>query len=318
MQSYHCRFALVVATTTFAAFVGSASAQEGALARTAAKEVLEALGRQTEKTSARAVTKELVEVGGEAAVREIFEQVAREIGNEGVENLARLCKTYGIDAIRAAKVAPRITATFGERVPAEFARGALRALARTEERAVIERMDSALIPGALEAAARHPGIGAEVVEKLGTAGVSASQRFDTDVLIRLARSPEANKIASLPKVERKRLLSAITTFMESHSNIIFDAAVLGVFLQSKDQLFGGKGKIVRGPDGRAVFVPETGMIERLAGQILVWMLPVIATVVGVWGLTRVYWSWKWSRFSHEVKAAAPFQSRKSAGPDSDT
>ena len=49
------------------------------------------------------ITKELAEFGGEVALRETFEQVAKESGEEGVKNLVRLSKSYGIDALRAAK-----------------------------------------------------------------------------------------------------------------------------------------------------------------------------------------------------------------------
>jgi altronate dehydratase len=163
---------------------------------------------------------------GEVAVRETFEQVAKEGGEQGVKNLVQFSKSYGIDAMRAAKVAPRITSTFVDRIAPEFAPGALRALARPEERAVFAKIDAELLPGALEAAARHPGVGAQVVDELGLAGVRASQRFDTDAMIQLARSAEARQIAVMPMAERKGLIASITQFIDV-SDRTQAASVLG-------------------------------------------------------------------------------------------
>ncbi len=104
-------------------------AQEGTLVRAAAKEAVEFFAGQAERQGAKAMTKELTEFGGETAVREVFDQVAKESGEEGVKTLVQLTKSYGLDAIRTAKVAPRLT-TLAERVSPELAPSALRALLR--------------------------------------------------------------------------------------------------------------------------------------------------------------------------------------------
>ena len=80
---------------------------------------------QTEKQGVKKMARELTEFGGEAAVRQTMEQVARETGEEGVVNLVRLSKSYGIDAMRAAKVAPRLTANYIDRVSPDLVPGAL-------------------------------------------------------------------------------------------------------------------------------------------------------------------------------------------------
>jgi hypothetical protein len=262
---------------------------------TAAREVAEFLAGQAEKQGA----KELVDVGGEAAIREVLEQVAKDGGEAGVESIVRLSKAYGVDAVRAARIAPRLTSTFVERIAPELVPGALRALGRAEERASVERLDVELVPGALEAAARHPGVGAQVVEKLGTPGVRASERLDTDALIRLARS--AGKLAAVPLSERKGLIAAIVEFVEKHPHVIviaatvraaallppggagfmvslsaYTGAVVGAFLQYKDEILGGQGEMVPGRDSTPVHVPKKGMIERLASEALGWIMPVIA------------------------------------------
>jgi hypothetical protein len=306
-----CRAGLELALVTViaASAAGPAQAQEATLVKSAVKEVLEILGTQAEKEGAKTVGRELAEFGGEAAVRQTMEQVARETGEEGVVNVVRLSKSYGIDAMKAAKVAPKLTANFIDRVSPEFAPGALRALARPEERAVLAKLDSELVPGALEAAARHPGVGAEVVDKLGVAGVRASQRFDTDAMIQLARSPDAARVAALPAAQRKGLISAMTNFIEQHPKTVLGAAGLGLFVTYKDDILGGKGEIVLGPDGKPMYVPATGIAERVTNRTLVWVLPVVAAIVGLWGASKLYWSWRWSKLSHAVKTAGITESQ---------
>jgi hypothetical protein len=235
---------LVSAVLVLISCFQAVEAQEGALARVAAKEVLEVLSAEAQKQGAKAMVKELAEFGGETAIREVFEQVMRESGEEGVKNIVRLSKMYGIDAIRAAQVAPRVTSTYMVRVRPELVPGALRALGRAEERAVIGRITPELVPGALEAAARHPGVGAHVVETLGAAGIRASERFDTDVLIQLARAPLADRIGALPLAQRQGLVTSIASFIEKHPKTVLTAAALGVFLRYKDELLGDRGELV--------------------------------------------------------------------------
>ncbi|HEV3136243.1 MAG TPA: hypothetical protein VGZ26_00040 [Pirellulales bacterium] len=247
--------------------------QEGTLVRAAAKEAVEFFAGQAERQGAKAMAKELTEFGGETAVREVFEQVAKESGEEGVKTLVQLTKSYGLDAIRAAKVAPRLT-TLAERVSPELAPSALRALLRPEERAVLERVGGELAPSALEAAARHPGVGVEIVGKLGVAGVRASERYDTDAIIQLAKSAESNRMAALPIAEKTGLLRRVAQFIEQHPKTMLGAAGLGLFVRYKDELLGNKGEIVIGPDGTPMYVPKTGIIERSSNRILEWVLPI--------------------------------------------
>jgi hypothetical protein len=157
------------------------------------------------------------------------------------------------------------------RVRPELASGALRALGRAEERALVERIDAELVPGALEAAARHPGVGAKVVEKLGAAGVRASERFDTDLLIQFTRVPLADKIAAMPLAERQGLVTSIASFIEKHPKTVLTAAALGVFFRYRDELLGDRGELVTGPDGIPVYAPKPGMIERSTNRVLAWI-----------------------------------------------
>jgi hypothetical protein len=293
---------LPLATLLFVVPRGSVHAQEGTLVRAAAKEAVEFFAGQAERQGAKAMAKELAEFGGETAVRDVFEQVARESGEAGVQTLVKLSKSYGVDAIRAAQVAPRL-ALLAERVSPELAPSALRALLRPEERAVLERLGSELTPAALEAAARHPGVGVEVVERLGAAGVQASKRYDTDAVIQLVKSSEAKSFTALPAAEKTGLLKRVAQFIEQHPKTVLGAAGLALFVRYKDELLGDKGEIITGPDGTPVYVPKTGILERSSNRILEWLLPIAAAIVALWGANRLFWAWRWSKVSYAVKAA---------------
>ena len=219
---------------------GILRAQEGTLVRTGIEEATEILTAQAEKKGAAGITEVIARLGGETGMREIFDQVAKDEGENGVKTLLSLTKEYGVDAILAAKVAPRATVTFIEKIPPELVPGALRALTRTGERTIVERLEPELVPAALEASARHPGIGAQAVDKLGIAGARASQLYDTDALIQLLRSPAADSIAALPAVEKKGLITAITDFIEKHPKVVLGTTGLALFEMHKEEPSGRK------------------------------------------------------------------------------
>jgi hypothetical protein len=52
-----------------------------------------------------------------------------------------------------------------------------------------------------------------------------------------------------------------------------------------------------------MYVPATGIAERVTNRTLVSVLPVVAGIVGLWGANKLYWAWRWSKLSHAVKTA---------------
>jgi hypothetical protein len=308
MRPFRSWIVLLSATVLIVVPSSVTHAQEGAFVRAAAKEAAEFFAGQVERQGAKAVTAELAEFGGETAVREVFEQVAKESGEAGVKQLVQLSKSYGLDAIRAAKVAPRLT-LLAERVSPELAPSALRVLLRSEERAVLDRMGSELAPAALEAAARHPGVGVQVVDELGVAGLQASRRYETDAVIQLVKSTEAKTIAAMPAAAKTGLLKRVAQFIEQHPKTVLGAAGLALFIRYKDELLGDKGEIVIGPDGLPTYVPKTGIIDRSSNRILEWLLPIVAAIVGLWGANRLFWAWRWSKVSYAAKTAGLGTSR---------
>jgi hypothetical protein len=55
------------------------------------------------------------------------------------------------------------------------------------------------------------------------------------------------------------------------------------------------------------------VLERLTQQVLAWILPAITVIVALWGANRVFWTWKWSQLSHEVRSARVAHLRGRAG-----
>ena len=166
---------------------------------------------------------------------------------------------------------------------------------------MLERLGSELTPAALEAAARHPGVGVEVVERLGAAGVQASKRYDTDAVIQLVKSSEAKSFTALPASEKTGLLKRVAQFIEQHPKTVLGAAGLALFVRYKDELLGDKGEIITGPDGTPIYVPKTGILERSSNRILEWLLPIAAAIVALSGANRLFWAWRWSKVSYAVK-----------------
>jgi hypothetical protein len=298
---------LVVGMLSFCALCERAGAQTSSIAKAAAKEIVETIVAQAEKQGAKSLARELAEFGGETAVRETLEQVEKQGGEKAVQAIVRLGKTCGIDALRAAKTSPRLTAELVEQVRPELAAAALRTLARADEAIILGRIPQTLAPAALEAAARHPGVGAQLVEKLGAEGIDLSKRLTTDEAIGLLR--HAGDIAPLPSAERAGLLKAVgeapgkvISYMGKHPKVLLTTAGVGLFLANKDRLLGGKGSIEIAPDGTPVYVPAPGIIERvIITPVMQRLLPVAALLLAMWGLSRIYWSWRSSRLSYQVK-----------------
>ncbi len=140
------------------------------------------------------------------------------------------------------------------------------------------------------------------MDKLGLAGVKASERYNTDAIIQLARSAETKTIAALPAAEKTGILKRVAQFIEQHPKTVLGAAGLALFVRYKDDLLGDKGEIVIGPDGNPIYVPKTGIIERSSNRILEWVLPIVAAIVGLWGANRLFWAWRWSKVSYAAKA----------------
>lgn len=281
---------------------GNAIAQETTLVRTAVKEIVEVLGKQ----GGKAATKELAELGGEIAVRETLEAVAKETGEQGVKEVVELCGKYGLDAVRAARCSPGRTAKMVGGIAEELRPAALKALARKEDIEVLTRIPSELAQSGLEAAARHPGVGAQVVDHLGTQGATLTNRLTTDEIIKVAR--QMTEIERLDPVSKRSLTDAIVKspkqildYLETHPRILASSTGITILLANKEAIFGGKGDVQYDKDGNPQYIPKPGLLERSVIQPLMrYIVPIVACILAMWGGGRVYWGWKTRRLKYEM------------------
>jgi len=231
------------------------------------REVVEEATEQLFKQAGKQSLEELGEMGGRAAVREILEQSSK----EGGEQLVRKVTQYGIeDGPAALRVIGRSPAKMVEALdgmPAELHTAGLRAVERDPQ--VMTALINQYGEGAMEVAARHPGVGEKLVQTLGNDGVKLGEKLTTDQSIVAARYAE--DIARLPPAERTGVLGQIARsparvleYLETHPKTLRTAAGVAVVMAIKDDIIGDRGTTLIGPDGKPITTPpHPGLIERL-------------------------------------------------------
>jgi hypothetical protein len=241
----HCRAcraftaALLVSVSSIAGFLTLTANAQLAPAARATREFVEEGVEQVLRRSSKEAAEELTKIGGRAAVRESLEKAAA----EGGEGLVRRATAYGVEhgpaAVRAIGRSPAKVVRALDDLAPDLRGPALRA---------IEREPQALVPlierhgaSALEAAARHPGVGTTIGQKLGSEGLETSARLTTDESIVLAR--HADDIAALPPAQRSAVLQTLRTnakgavaFLERHPNTLLTAAGVTAYLAAKEEI----------------------------------------------------------------------------------
>ena len=233
------------------------------------REIVEAIT----KKSAKEGVEDLARLGGEKAVKELLEKAAREGGEEVAEKLAGQAVKYGPEVLMGAKVAPAKFVRAFDNLAKELKTPALQAIRREMDR--LPAMVAEFGDDALLVAARHPGVGTTVLQKLGTDAAPALRSMATDDAIRLARFGDG--IAKVPAGQKRELLDLIAKApgkvldaLERAPKTLVTASFLTGFLASKDQLLGKSeiilgpdGKPVLGPDGKPMVVNKPGLPERI-------------------------------------------------------
>jgi hypothetical protein len=252
-------------------------------------------------------------MGGRGAVQEVMEQSAR----EGGEQLVRKVTQYGIEegpsALRAIGRSPANMVKALDGLSPELRGAAIRA---------VERDPQALMPlvrqygaGAMEVAARHPGVGEQVVAKLGEDGISLGRKLTTDQSIVLAR--HADEIATLGPAERAGVIAQILRspvkvleFLETHPRILATTAGVAVVLAIKDQIIGDGGTSKILSDGRIITTSgHPGLIERILPASMKFLSTPLTILVGVvgagiaaWFAMHLWGVWRIQRLRHAVAA----------------
>lgn len=277
---------------------GGAFAQAGAAARTAAREVVEQFTKRTAAEGAEALSRELAEFGGETAVRETLERVAAESGEATMRRAAALTQRHGLDALRAVRrlpagaTGPVIEAV--EQTAPDLVGPALRALAREGEGETLAQLTARFGPNALEAAARHPGVGTPLVQKLGDEGIQLSRALTTDQAMAVAR--QADGLAALSASERRSVLGVITSqpakaaaFLDKHPKFFLIAGAGALLATHADTLLEGQAEVLVGPDGQPMLVQTAGLVERsVIRPVMSWLVPILAVIVAGWGAIRLW------------------------------
>jgi hypothetical protein len=264
--------------TLFSSLILSAPlmAQGGTAARVAV-EVVEQLGKKGVTTASR----EIVELGGEVAVRELIEQAEKEGGEQLVKALSEQAGKYGVVALQAAKGAPQVVVTAVSKLPQDLAESGLRAIAR--EPVAMQKLIAETGQEALEAAARHPGVGSQVAKSLGKEGAQTIAGLSDDAAVVLAR--HADDIAKLPATERAGVLAAFRTntakalkFIEQHPKTFLTIAGATAFIVAKDELLGING--------------QAGFLERMFAEPVRSVGYVVAGLLALWGSMKLFFAYR--------------------------
>lgn len=199
-----------------------------ALTVTASAQVASVTAEIAEAVIKRMAAKELAEVGGSAAVREVITQAA------------------------TARVAQSLS-----QLPDDLVQAAVRAVGREPEligKLVAQHGDDALI-----IAAKHPGVGTSIAEKLGKEGIDLAKQLPTSDAVRLARA--ADELATIAPAQRAAVFTKLQRtggkaldYIERHPRILATSAGVAVFLAVKDDLLGTK--------------DAPGFIERITAKTL--------------------------------------------------
>ena len=237
-----------------------------------ARELVEQATEQIFKAAGREGIEQLTAMGGRTAVREVLEQSSREGGEQLVKRVTQYGVEEGPAALRAIRFAPAKMVDALDGLSPELRQAGLRAVERDPQ--ALANLVKQYGSGAVEVAARHPGVGEQLVGKLGPDGISLGRKLTTDESIVAARY--ADDIAALGPAERQGIVAKILRspkpvldYLETHPRILRTAAGVAVVMAVKDDILGDRGRTVIGPDGKLITTPaHSGLIERILPQSL--------------------------------------------------
>jgi hypothetical protein len=256
---------------------GVMTCQLSSATEAAARELIDVMVREGGSEAAM----ELAEMGGEAAVRQVLDRAMDEGGEELVERVTQYGTCYGPSALKAVEQSPLEMVQSLDGVSPDLVEPAIRAAARDPEGMV--RLVAAYGKDALALEAKHPGVGAQLAQKLGVDGIAIGQKLTTDQAVTLTRY--ADDIAALPKGERSQLLDVmakaptrILDYLETHPKVLLTAGGVATVVAVKDNVFGGTGPSANGKS------PPAGWIERfifgVANRFVHPVMIVVAILVG--------------------------------------
>jgi hypothetical protein len=268
-----------------------------------AGEVVREATEQIFKQAGREGLEQLAEMGGRQAVEQVLEQSAR----EGGDQLVRKVTQYGIEdgpaALRAIGRSPAKMVEALDGLSPELRTAGLQAVERNPQ--LMTDLIRQYGSGAMEVAAKHPGVGEKLTQTLGTDGIKLGRELTTDQSIVAARYAE--DIGKLPSAERAGVVGKIgqmpgkvLDFLEAHPRTLRTAAGVAVVMAIKDDIIGDKAGTTVLPDGTVVSTAShPGLIERMfpsvsrfAYQPMMILAGVVAVGIAGWFGVHLWGKWR--------------------------
>jgi hypothetical protein len=290
-----------------------------------AREVVEEAAEQIFRQAGREGLEELTEMGGRVVIRDLLERSA----SEGGEALVKKVVQYGIEdgpiALRAISGAPKAMVEALDGLAPELRSSALRAIDRDPK--VMIDLVKRFGTGAAEVAARQPGTGEILIQKLGVDGIRLGRHLSTDDAVIVTR--HADEIAGLRPTDRVAVLESILrsperalTYLETHPKVLATAAGVSLFLATKDELLGDKGSSVVLNNGKMVTIPShPGLLERLTSigagvtrEPVALIGYVVAAGIGGWFAIHLLGKWQRQRTSLRFTKVPPHDPVERAEP----
>lgn len=281
------------------------------IVREGAEVLLKAVARYFGKASAKELGQELAQYGGKKAARKLASRLVREGGEAGLQRASAFAAKHGPDVLRALDHAPStrtLLRALDDLPPQEVAPALRRLSAGSQGRmlaTVVERHGA----GALRAELAHPGLGGQLVRRLGDDGVKLAASLNRNQAITLTKhADDIGKLAAEQRTglvrlfydDAKGMIAFIGRFMEHHpGKVLFTVATTTVILSNADRILGGA-DIVLDADGNPTVASKPGLIDRLIERVvegvlhplLRVLLPIIAIGAALWiaiKLWPMYW-----------------------------
>jgi hypothetical protein len=263
-------FLLIITTT-------DVQAQSGLLRKTVT-DLIEFFAETGTKNS----SKELLAIGGEKVVSDVLEKAASQGGDDLIKQIVTLSKNSGPRALKALESDPSLMVKALKNIPKENLSDAVIEASRNPS--LMSKLVRTHGDEVLAISARHPGIGTQVIEEFGEAGLKAARELSTDDVLVLAKTRGFQELSAS---HQKKFVSFLDRNPKEVTNFIKlvgsgTAIVLSADFINKleDEFFGKNGK-----DGRLTGTMIT--MTRIIGGIVAAALATYAAIKlwGVWKKT---------------------------------
>jgi hypothetical protein len=252
---------------------------QGGLVRKGVSEFLEGFAGAGAEQSA----KELAEIGGERTIREVVEKAASQGGDNLVMLVVSLGKSNGPRAVKALEGDPALMTKALRGLPVGKVADAV--IEASRQPALMAKLVRSHGEDVLAASARHPGIGTQVIEEFGEAGLKATKDLGTEEILILART---KGFRELPQAAQSKFISLLDRDPRAVTNLLRLAAGGTAIVLSADLVNKFEGEWF-GKDGKPGRMTQAMVTYSwIGGGVLVAALLVYASIklLGVWRKTK--------------------------------